>query len=989
MEELKMKRFFVVMILLLTDFTMNAQKWEWLQVIRPGGNEYVWDITNDLQGNTIATGRVKATSTFGWAPNTVTPPWRSGNQTDAFLVKYRPNGELVWARRDGGKEQDWGRGLVADKDGNIYTVGEFRDTAYFVNKVVYAVKPGTIANMYLAKYDSTGNCMWVAQAGNAKQSTIAHGVTLDDEGNLFITGFVNDISDFGNGITAGTAGKHLSFVAKYSSAGVCQWVKILNTTVYGNGNDIVYSKSGFLYITGEFKGILTVNNVQYKSIGTTYEDIYTAKMDKDGNFVWVTIGNGSQTDLGNRLDVDSYDNVYVTGQFEATLTMDTTSLTSDAFSSGFLVKYNKDGKLKWLIGLIGQGNDYSSDVKVFNDKNIFISGHVSIGAFKLAKDNLNCPGSCQIVACIDTLGNRVWHKLGEGTGSNTSKGVCLDSYGNIFSGGFFDGNIILDTISTTSPSANGLDGSIAKLFPKLHPLVTGSQPEICVGGTIQYEVNQPGYPITYEWSFPGGTPSNSSSLNPAITYNNPGIYNVQLITKNHHETDTLFLTSYVTVNTPPKINLGPDASVCSQHTIQLDAGSGMQAYLWNDGSTSQKLTVSNGGKYFVNVTNACGSAADTIIVNQLLSPLVNIGNDTSICNNTSLKLDAGKGMSIYTWNTGQHTQTISTDTAGTYFVTATANNGCSASDTIKVDVRSAPVVKLDVNPQICQGQKIILDAGPDQVKYVWNDSSSMQTLEVDKTGDYFVTVTNSFNCSASDTTHVSVSPLPSVDLGPPVSACKGQVVVLNAGTVDNAYLWNDGSTNPFLNVSSSGSYYVLVKNLQGCTNSDTTSVDIHPLPVVSLGPDTVICKPATILLDAGPGFDFYKWNDGSTGQTFTASTTGNYYVIVQDQNGCEGSDTVKITVEICTGVDDNGEQTEIIIYPNPASDHISIRIDGIGKRDNNIIFSLFNSLGVNVISQYLRSPETNINIENVIGGGYYYQLEMDGKIIKRGKIIIQ
>ena len=98
-------------------------------------------------------------------------------------------------------------------------------------------------------------------------------------------------------------------------------------------------------------------------------------------------------------------------------------------------------------------------------------------------------------------------------------------------------------------------------------------------------------------------------------------------------------------------------------------------------------------------------------------------------------------------------------------------------------------------------------------------------------------------------------------------------------------------------------------DLNGCPkSSDTVGIVINPLPFISLGPDTAVCDTGSILLDAGPGFNYYLWQDGSFDQTFLATSphagpdSADFYVLVTDTNGCVSGTHLGITFDICDGL---------------------------------------------------------------------------------------
>lgn len=148
----------------------------------------------------------------------------------------------------------------------------------------------------------------------------------------------------------------------------------------------------------------------------------------------------------------------------------------------------------------------------------------------------------------------------------------------------------------------------------------------------------------------------------------------------------------IVIHPKPIVGLGLDITKCVNEGDQvvLDAGSQPNngQYLWNDNTTSQTRLTDGSGTYFVKVTNQYNcSTSDTINVILRNKPVVDLGNDTSICIGVVLKLDAGNPGASYFWNTSEETQTIKTTTAGTYITTVTNGQGCSSSDTIKVKMQ--------------------------------------------------------------------------------------------------------------------------------------------------------------------------------------------------------------------------------------------------------------------------------------------------------------
>lgn len=125
--------------------------------------------------------------------------------------------------------------------------------------------------------------------------------------------------------------------------------------------------------------------------------------------------------------------------------------------------------------------------------------------------------------------------------------------------------------------------------------------------------------------------------------------------------------------------------------------------------------------------------------------------------------------------------------------------------------------------------------------------------------------------------------------------CPGIEYELDAGNYFNIYNWSNGSTGSSIMVSEEGQYWVTASTKLGCVKSDTVYIKVDH-PKIDLGKDTGSCNPGEIVLDAGPAFETYLWQDGSTSQTFIVQTTGQYIITGTNSFGCKASDTVEVFV---------------------------------------------------------------------------------------------
>jgi len=208
----------------------------------------------------------------------------------------------------------------------------------------------------------------------------------------------------------------------------------------------------------------------------------------------------------------------------------------------------------------------------------------------------------------------------------------------------------------------------------------------------------------------------------------------------------------------PFIQPSNNVGLCQGANATLTSSPGT-AYLWSPGNeTTQSILVTTPGTYSVSVTNSYGCSAQSlpVTVSQVNNPVINLGNDTTVCG--FITLNAGSGYASYSWSGGtSNTQHLNVSNTGQYIVVVTDTFGCVGLDTINVTVTSGPTVNLGQDMVLCHYETAILDAGQGFTSYLWNDNSTNQTLTVDintaglGSHNFFVVVTDANNCVATDT----------------------------------------------------------------------------------------------------------------------------------------------------------------------------------------------------------------------------------------------
>lgn len=407
--------------------------------------------------------------------------------------------------------------------------------------------------------------------------------------------------------------------------------------------------------------------------------------------------------------------------------------------------------------------------------------------------------------------------------------------------------------------------------------------------------------VIYHWGDSNTDAMAAAATGASHVYSAPGTYTITIELNNGSVTDTAFTFTLV-VNNIPNVTLSGITNLCPNDTITLTGSSGGTSQWYMNGAmlageTANTLTVTAPGVYNMIKTNlnGCGdSAATGLVVVSVLNPVVNLGPDTVVCSGTLL--DAMNPGATYLWSDSSTSQTLAVTASGSYNVWVTDTNGCSAADSVTISgVNALPVVNLGSDTTLCG--ELVLDAGNPGMTYAWSSGGTLQTDTVLTSGMYYVAVTDSNSCTGTDTINVTINTSLNVSLGGNQSNCTGNAIVLDAGAFANAsYAWSTADTTQTISAATSGTYYVTVTDsVNGCMGTDTATLSINVAPVVSLGGVFAVCANS-VVLDAGNPGDVYLWNDSTTAQTLTVTTSGTYYVTVTDTiTGCVTSDTATIS----------------------------------------------------------------------------------------------
>lgn len=255
-------------------------------------------------------------------------------------------------------------------------------------------------------------------------------------------------------------------------------------------------------------------------------------------------------------------------------------------------------------------------------------------------------------------------------------------------------------------------------------------------------------------------------------------------------------------------------------------------------------SIAGSGNFYVTYSydnlNGCFSY-DSLNITVATLPNIQLPQDVTICSGDSTTINSTGDAGIYLWSTLDTTTSITVNPliTTTYSVTV-FDATCYNSDTITINTNPRPSVNLGADTSVCLPYVIIVNGN--YSSYLWSDGTTNSSLTINASGNYLITVTNSFNCLTTDSIFINANPYPVFDLGNDISMQTTQTIIVGASSSFSSYLWNTGSTQNFVVISGETvgfgvhPYWLTVFNEFGCTYTDTiivnvTSVGIYDISV--------------------------------------------------------------------------------------------------------------------------------------------------------------
>ncbi len=406
--------------------------------------------------------------------------------------------------------------------------------------------------------------------------------------------------------------------------------------------------------------------------------------------------------------------------------------------------------------------------------------------------------------------------------------------------------------------------------------------------------------VTFLW--------NNNAIMESIFINNSGIYSLIVM----DTFTTCQATDSIEINLIQSANfdLGNDTILCQGENLSLDVFIQNATYLWNDNSTDSDLIINNSGIYSVDVrlNNCVESDTISVVFNDL--PTVNLGNDTTFCNENNIELIANSTSNNinFLWNNNATTDNVFINNSAIYsvIVTDTLTN-CQATDSVEIKLIQTNNFDLGNDTILCKNQTILLNAFVQNANYLWNNGLDSSELLIQNSGLYSVIVSIE-NCSTRDSINIVFITPTTLELGENTILCNDEIIELNAfDTNAISYLWQDNSTLPTLEVTTAGSYFVNVIYNNDCQISDTITFIPEGEIAPTLPNDTIICKNTSVTLNAyQPNAISYEWETQQAyfeqhnlqDSVIIATLSGEYKVTIS--NECRAfTQTIMLEEEDC------------------------------------------------------------------------------------------
>lgn len=446
---------FSFFILLLFFFSVGAYaqspSYLWAKSAFGKKDDNSRDMATDKLGNTFVLGEFYSdTIIFG---STTLLKTTTIGESDVFIAKFDPSGNVLWAKSASGSANDRGYGVAVDTSGSVYITGYFISPTitFGTTTLTNANSSSVFADGFIVKYDPSGTVIWAKRFGGSDYD-VANDIAIDKTNNVFVVGAYDSPS-----VTFGTTTLNNSsplygdgFVVKYSSSGSLVWAQNIGGSIKERAYRVCTDVSGGVLVAGQFSSpTMTFGTSILTNRGM--EDNFVAKYDSSGNPVWAQAVGGTADESSADILSDSNGNVYFLGAFYCPiLFVGNDSLYNSGTSSvdGFIVKYNSTGSLLWFKGFGGNKNDEFGRAALDLNEDIIVGGDFISDTIFIDSDtiiNASPPFWHSFNLKINKLGALVWVKRPVCQKFDAAMSVSISSSGDIYvTGPFWSPTISFD-----------------------------------------------------------------------------------------------------------------------------------------------------------------------------------------------------------------------------------------------------------------------------------------------------------------------------------------------------------------------------------------------------------------------------------------------------------------------------------------------------------------------------------------------------------------
>ncbi len=369
----------------------------------------------------------------------------------------------------GSTGNDQGRAIATDASGNIYVTGTFRETVDFGGGNVVSAGGSDI---FVASYDSTGAHRWSNGVGDVRGNQIGLGVTVDSMGDVIVVGYFQGTVNFGGTDLVSAINTTDIFVVKYTSAGAHVWSRSFGTAAENDqGWGVATDGADNVVVTGLYRGAPDFGGGALPATTSSF-NIFLLQLNSSGTHVWSAgYGDAGTGDFARDVDIDSNDNIYVTGSFENSVDFGGGALTNAGDDDGFVASFTSGGAHRWSSALGDASEQQPREIAITSFDEVVIGGWYQGSITTAGCGTITSSGGRDVfIQRYTSSGSCSLARGYGGTGNELGFGVEVDSANRIYVGGYFDATTNFGVNTLTNQG--GRDAFIIALQPNGSPLWT-------------------------------------------------------------------------------------------------------------------------------------------------------------------------------------------------------------------------------------------------------------------------------------------------------------------------------------------------------------------------------------------------------------------------------------------------------------------------------------------------------------------------------------